>query len=455
MLTDKEKNNLQTYAQCHSWNLMTQMKEYLEHPMIIERGEGCWLYDIHGNKYLDGNASMWKNVHGHNHPALNAVLLQQIGKFADTTYVSRSHEPGLRLAHKLATIAPEGLTRSFFTNNGSTAIESALKLSFQYWQLIGKPQKMKVISLDEGHHGLSFGATAVSNQPQMHGRFKPWCFPCLYFPSPKCSEYAGKVYYEEDTESLKNLEALLEKYAEETACVILEASIQSVAGNGMKLQPRGFLKKVEKLCKAYDVHLILDEVFVGFGRTGSLLASHEANVSPDFLCLGKGIASGYLPLGATLVKETIYQSFLGDFIEGKTFIHGHTYGGNALATAVALKSIELLEERITKGILSQGVEDFGMITRQYFADHPFIKELRQRGFMCAIDLYPGSQKKGFSPLERIGYKVSQYALTKGILIRAYKDTLFLIPPLSISKDEMEFFCQKISKSISEYINNRI
>lgn len=451
MLIDLEKEDLTTYAHSHSWNLMTQMQEYLENPMIIERGEGCWLYDIHGNRYLDGNASMWKNVHGHNHPELNSALLQQLNKFADTTYVSRSHEPGLRLAYKLSTIAPQGLTRSFFTNNGSTAIESALKLSFQYWQLIGKPEKAKVISMDEGHHGLSFGATAVSNQNQMHGRFKPWCFPCVHFQSPECLEYGGKVFYENNIESLKNLEDLLQKMANETACVVMEASIQSVAGNGMKLQPRGFLKRIENLCKAYEVHLILDEVFVGFGRTGSMFACTAADVSPDFLCLGKGITSGYLPLGATLVNESIYQQFLGDFLEGKTFIHGHTYGGNALATAVALRSIELLEERIENGTLNQGVEAFASITKNYFEHHPFIKQLRQRGFMCAIDIYPGKGKKEYSPMERVGYKISQYALTKGILIRAYKDTLFLIPPLSISKDEMEFFCQRTSEAITEYI----
>lgn len=454
MLADIQKENLQEYAQRYSWNLMTQMKEYLECPIIIERGEGCWLYDIHGNKYLDGNASMWTNTHGHNHSELNSVLINQLSKLADTTYVSRSHEPGLCLAHKLAMIAPQGLSRTFFTNNGSTAIETALKLSFQYWQLNGRPEKINVISLAEGHHGLSFGATAVSNHPQMHGRFKPWCFPCDYFKSPECLEYGGKVFYENDTVSLQNLEELLQANSKKTACLVMEASIQSVAGNGMKLQPRSFLKKVERLCNDYEIHLILDEVFVGFGRTGTLFASKTAGVTPDFLCLGKSISAGYLPLGATLTKENIYQAFLGEFEEGKTFIHGHTYGGNALATAVALKNIQLLEERINSGSLDTSIKDFAAITKKHFEDHTFIKELRQRGFMCAIDLYPGKNNHPFLPQERIAYKVSQYALTKGLLVRAYKDTLFLIPPLSISKDEIEFLCQMTSQSITEYIKTK-
>lgn len=448
-----ETEILEDYANKYSWNLMTQMAEYLENPIIIERGLGCWLYDIQGNKYFDCNASMWTNVHGHNHPELNDAIINQLSKFADTTYVSRSHEPGLRLAHKLACVGPIGLTRTFFTNNGSTAIESALKLSFQYWQLMDHPEKTKVISMAEGHHGLSFGATAVSNQPQMHGRFKPWCFPCIHFKSPECLEYGGKVYYENDTESLKDLETLLQKHSKETACLVMEASIQSVAGNGMKLQPRGFLKKVEQLCEEYEVHLILDEVFAGFGRTGTLFACKNENVSPDFLCLGKGISAGYLPLGATMTKEKIYEAFLGKFSQGNAFIHGHTYGGNALATAVSLRSIELLEERIDDGSFNNSVIEFASITKKYFEGHPFIKEIRQRGFMCAIDLYSGNNRD-FLVEERVGYKVSQYALTKGLLIRAYKDTLFLIPPLCISKEEMEFLCQMTSESITEYIEKK-
>lgn len=456
MLTiEKQKEDLELYAKKHSWNHMTQMQEYLEQPVIIQRGEGSWLYDIHGNKYLDGNASMWTNVHGHNNPQLNEVLINQLSKFADTTYVCRSTEPAIKLSHKLASIAPEGLSRVFFTNNGSTAIESALKLSFQYWQLVGKSHKSKVISMDQGHHGLSFGAIAVSNNKSMHSRFKPWSFPCMHFIPPHCSEYGGKVFTANDTESINNLDALLSKNSNETACVVLESSIQSVADTGMKLQPPGFLKKIEQLCKKYQVHLILDEIFTGAARTGSFFACEKDCVRPDFLCLGKGISAGYLPLGVTLTKEEIYEAFLGDFIEGKTFVHGHTYGGNALATTVALKSIELLENRILSGDLIHSIKQFESITTHHFEKHPYIKEIRQRGFVCAIDLYPGIENNSFSPEERIGYKICQHALKKGLLIRAYKDSIFLIPPLSIYKDEMQFLCKHTSESISEYISKHL
>ncbi len=451
MFRSATEKDLEIYAKKHSWNHMTQMKEYLEHPVIIEKGEGSWLYDIHGNKYLDGNASMWTNVHGHNNADLNEALIKQLSKLADTTYVCRSNEPALRLSHKLASIAPEGLSRVFFTNNGSTAIEAALKLSFQYWQLMGKPEKFKVISMDQGHHGLSLGAVAVSNNKQMHLRFKPWTFPCEHFTPPDCSEYGGQIFSADDTESIRSLEGLLNKNANEVACVVLESSIQSVAETGMKLQPAGFLKKVEQLCKVHDVHLILDEIFTGSGRMGSFFACEKDDVSPDFLCLGKGISAGYMPLGVTLTKEEIYEAFLGDWIEGKTFVHGHTYGGNALATAVALKSIELLESRIHSGDLANSIKQFECITTRCFKNHPYVKEIRQRGFVCAIDLYPGVGKEAFSPKERVGYATCQYALKKGLLIRAYKDSIFLIPPLSISKAEIQFLCERTSEAVTEHV----
>lgn len=452
MPANSQKEDLELYAKKHSWNHMTQMQEYLEEPVIIERGEGSWLFDIHGNKYLDGNASMWTSVHGHNKPELNEVLIKQISKFADTSYVCRSNEPALRLSHKLASIAPTGLSRVFFTNNGSTAIEAALKLSFQYWQLIGKPEKSRVISMDQGHHGLSFGAIAVSNNQSMHSRFKHWCFPCEHFPPPHCSEYGGKIFSADDTESIKGLESLLNKNADKTACVVLESSIQSVADTGMKLQPPGFLKKVDQLCKKHKVHLILDEVFTGSGRTGSFFACEKDEVSPDFLCLGKGISAGYMPLGVTLTKEEIYEAFLGNFSEGKTFVHGHTNGGNALATAVALKSIEVLEERIKSGDLSNSLKQFESITTRCFEKHPYVKEIRQRGFVCAIDLYPGIGEESFLLDKRVGYKTCQYALKKGLLIRAYKDSIFLIPPLSINKDEMLFLCERTAEAVTQYIS---
>lgn len=455
MFISAEKNDLELYARKHSWNLMTQMKEYLEYPVIIERGEGCWLYDIHGNKYFDGNASMWTNVHGHNNADLNRVLIEQLSKLADTTYVCRSNGPALRLSHKLASIAPEGLSRVFFTNNGSTAIEAALKLSFQYWQLVGRPEKSKVISMDQGHHGLSFGAIGVSNNKQMHSRFKPWTFPCEHFTPPDCLEYGGKIFRADDSESIKSLEALLNKNANEVACVVLESSIQSVADTGMKLQPAGFLKKVEQLCKKHHVHLILDEVFTGSGRTGSFFACEKDGVSPDFLCLGKGISAGYMPLGVTLTKEEIYEAFLGDGIKGKTFVHGHTYGGNALATTIALRSIELFEKRVDSGDLANSIKQFESITTHYFEKHLYIKEIRQRGFVCAIDLYPGIGKEAFSPEERVGYETCQYALKKGLLIRAYKDSISLIPPLSISEVEMQFLCERTSEAITEHVSKHL
>lgn len=425
MVETKDREDLTKWAREHSWNLMTQMKEYLMQPIIIERGEGCWLYDIEGKRYFDGNASMWTNVHGHNNAELNEALKEQLGKFAHTTYVCRSNEPAVRLSAKLAEISPEGLKRVFFTNNGSTAIEAAMKMSFQYWQMMGRTEKAGAISMKGGHHGLSFGAMSVGGNEAMHGRFKQWGFNCEHF------------------ETIEELEELLEKTGRKTAFLVMEPSVQCVAGTGMKLQEPGFLKDVSTLCKKHEVHLILDEVFVGFGRTGPMFACEEEGVTPDFLCLGKGISAGYMPLGATLTNETIYEAFLGDFAEGRTFVHGHTYGGNPLATAVAHRSIEMLEARITSGAHAEGIARFEIICRKYFTHNPYVKEIRQRGFMCAVELKPIG--------ERLGYQVCQHALDKGLLIRAYGDTILLVPPLVVNEEEMEFLCKNTSETITETI----
>ena len=424
-MTDVERSGRE-----HSWNLMTPMTEYLKRPLIIERGEGCWLYDIEGKRYFDGNASMWTCVHGHSNAELNEALVKQLGRFADTTTVCRSHVPMVELSRKLAEIGPEGLTRAFFTNNGSTAIEAALKMSFQYWQMAGKAQKRKVISMCRGHHGLSFGAMSVGDNPGMHHRFRPWAFECETFKSPQPND---------DGESIADLRRLLEEIGSETACVVLEASIQCVGGEtGILMQPKGFLGRVKALCEEFDVHLVLDEVFVGFGRSGPMFACKAEGVSPDFLCLGKGITSGYLPRGATLTREDIYEAF-----NKEAFIHGHTYGGNALASAVAYKSITMLEERMASGEHTKGIEDFKRITERYFKDHDYVRNYRQRGYVCAIDLYP----------EGVGKGVSLYALEKGLIIRAYMDSIFIIPPIVANEEEMEFLCKTLSESIAEYIGN--
>jgi adenosylmethionine-8-amino-7-oxononanoate aminotransferase len=347
-----------------------------------------------------------------------------------------SHPIGTELARKLATLAPGDLNRCFFSDNGSNSVEIALKMSFQFWQLQGKPEKQKVISMRNSYHGDTFGAMAVGDSGIFHERFRPWFFPVEKFPAPKCIELAGEMLSANSETSLAHLENLLARIAPETACLILEPSVQGAAG--MKQPPPGFAQKVAQLCREHQVHLILDEVFVGFGRLGPMLISAEEEITPDFLCLAKGLTAGYLPLAATVVREPIYEAFLGRYDEFRAFFHGHTFTGNPLAAAVSLASIRKLEVMIASGQVRRAIENFSQQIRNAFADHPRVSEVRQRGLTSAIELVPDAAKptEKFPITARTGLQVCLQARQFGLLLRPLGDTLMVIPPISISPNEI-------------------
>ncbi len=444
LVTDTDFNK---WDHDHSWHPFTQMEEYLQCPQIqVDRGEGCWLWDIDGNRYLDTNASIWTNVHGHNDKDINEAIKNQLDKVAHSTYLGLSHTAGSELAHRLIPLAPSNLNRVFFSDNGSNAVEIALKLSFQYWQLVGQPEKKYAVSMEGGYHGDTFGAMSVSKNETFHGRFNNWCFPSFSFQAPNCIEVNGKVINENSSESLKALETLLKKESANIACLIMEPWIQGAAG--MKLQPKGFLKKVADLCNVHNVHLILDEVFVGFGRTGNFFVCNEENVEPDFLCLAKGLTAGYIPMAATLTSEKIYQKFLGTFESFRAFFHGHTFTGNPLACAVALKNIEKLEHLIDHGHLSETIYQFGSLLEKFSGKHPNVREIRQRGLAAAIDLCPDKNKnENFPVSDRIGLKVCIEARKQGLLMRPLCDTLLIVPPLIINEEEMKYLFSNCVKAI--------
>jgi len=415
----------------HVWYPFTQMRDHDTHPALrIDRGEGCWLWDHTGRKYLDGNASIWTALHGHGDPDLNRALIDQLGKVAHSTYLGLGHAPGTCLAAKLAEISPSGLDRVFYSDNGSSAVEIALKLSFQYWQLTGQPERRRVIALESAYHGDTFGAMSVGDSGVFHQRFRPWCFPVDRIPSPGCEEHAGAVLHEDMAVSLEALDRLLSEKSHEFAALILEPWVQGAAG--MRLQPRGFLRAVSQRCRAHGVHLIVDEVFVAFGRCGPLLVCLEEGVAPDFLCLAKGLAGGYLPLAATLASETIYQVFIGEFGACKAFFHGHTFTGNPLATAVALKSIEKVEAYRDSGRLGEAINAFGELFWRLRRQLPPPIRLRQRGLVGAIDLPPGNLN------HRRGLRFCLALRECGVLLRALGDSLLLVPPLIISREELLF-----------------
>lgn len=414
---------LNSWDKTYSWHPFTQMQEYLEYqPLHITHAKGCWLYDNEGRRYLDGNASNWTNVHGHGDAELNDALIQQLNTLQQSSYKDLSHPAASELCYELASIAPQGLERSFFTDNGASSVEAALKLSFQYWQLVGKPEKKLIIGMEGGYHGDTFGAMSAGNSG-FHQRFSEWFLPHHTF------------------KNLDELDHLLESYADQTAILFLEPSLQGP--RGMYLQPQDFLQAVAKRCKAHNVHLALDEIFVGLGRLGHMLVCAHEGVTPDFLCLSKTLTGGYLPLAVTMTTQEIYKAFLGEFSEGKTFLHGHTFAANPLATAVAIKNIQKLKQRIESGALQNTCDYFNKSIELHFPKHSFVKSVRQRGLACAIELYPGT--------ERIAHHVSLFLRNKEVLLRGVQNTLLIVPPLCISNSEIDFLCEQTATAISEYM----
>ncbi len=429
-------DQLNHWDRTHSWHPFTQMHDYLQHnPLHITHAKGSWLYDANGKRYLDGNASNWTNVHGHSDPELNEALIQQLGKVQQSSYKDLSHPAASELCYALSQIAPDGLNRSFFTDNGASSVEAALKLSFQYWQLTGHPKKKLIIGMEGGYHGDTFGAMSAGHSMGFHHRFSNWFLPAHHFVAPDLDDMSN---------SLCDLDRLLETYADQTAILFLEPSVQGP--RGMYLQPPGFLQAVAERCKKYRVHLALDEIFVGLGRLGHLLVSADEKVTPDFLCLSKTLTGGYLPLAVTLTTEEIYEAFLGPFSEGKTFLHGHTFAANPLATAVSIKNIEKLQRLIENGALQRTCDDFTKKIELYFTKHPFVKSVRQRGLACAIELYP------FDLNKRVAHHFSLFLREKEILLRGVGNTLLIVPPLSISTSEIDFLCQQTAATLSEYLH---
>lgn len=431
----------------HSWHPFTQMREYLDHPRLhLVRGEGSWLIDGEGRRYLDGNASVWTNVHGHNDPDLNRALAAQLGKVAHVTLLGLNHPVATELAEDLAGLTDGALPRCFFTDNGSHAVEVALKLSFQCWQLAGQASRRGVIAMEGGYHGDTFGTMSVGGRTEFHRRFEPWLFAAKTFPAPVHSECAGKVVCSDASASLAALESLLVRDGASTACVILEPLVQGAAG--MVQQPPRFLRSVAELCRRHGVHLILDEVFTGFGRTGALTAAEREGVVPDFLCLAKGLAAGYLPLAATLTSEKIHEAFLGAFSEGRTFFHGHTFSGNPLACAVARESLRKLRPMLASGQVAERAALLGREMEDAFSGHPHVRTFRQLGLTGSVELKPAAG--GVWPTDtRAGFQVALAARRHGLVIRPLGDSILFVPPISIQPDEVKHLVRAVRLAMDE------
>ncbi len=419
---------LQADDRRHMWHPFTEQRAWCEQeqPLVIDHAAGTNLYDPEGNAYIDGVSSLWCNVHGHCHPAIDAAIQAQLGRVAHSTLLGLTHEPAIELAEKLIAVAPRGLTRVFYSDSGSAAVEVALKLAFQFWARRGEPQRTGFICLENAYHGDTLGAVSVGAIDQFHTLYRPLLFGTL-------TARAGDAAH---------LEQLLAWHAGRVAAVIVEPLVQGAAG--MLMQPDGYLARVRELCDAHDVLLICDEVATGFGRTGRMFACEHELVSPDLLCVGKGLSGGYLPLAATLTTERLYEGFLGD-----TFFHGHTFTGNPLACAAGIASLALFERERTLEALQPKIDLLSRLLAQRIAILPGVAEVRQRGFMVGIELIEQP------PEERLGHQVTVAARRRGAVIRPLGDVVVLMPPLAISEADLRRLVAITAASIAEATAGRL
>ncbi|MFD2617488.1 adenosylmethionine--8-amino-7-oxononanoate transaminase [Terrilactibacillus laevilacticus] len=443
-------HDLEKWDKEYVWHPFTQMKAYRESkPLIIDRGEGSYLFDVEGKRYLDGYASLWVNVHGHNDKELNKALHEQVEKIAHSTLLGSANVPSILLAKKLAEITPGHLSKVFYSDTGAASVEIALKIAYQYWKNIDSEkysQKNKFISLNEAYHGDTVGAVSVGGIDLFHRIFEPLLFERIPMPSP----YTYRMTEYGDAEAVKKycldeLEKLLKERADEVAGLIIEPLVQGAAG--MITQPFGFLKEVEKLCRKYHVLLICDEVAVGWGRTGSLFACEQEDVVPDIMCVGKGITGGYMPLAATITHDQIFNAFLGEPDEHKTFYHGHTYTGNQLVCAVALKNIELIEKReLIKDIAKKSKHLEEKLNILY--ELPVVGDIRQRGLMVGIEIVKDrTSKETFTTKENIVPDIIQTARQNGLIIRELGPVITMMPILSMTETELDQMVEIVYRSI--------
>ena len=419
----------------HVWHAFTQMQEY--EPLLIESGQGATLVDTAGNAYLDGSASMWCNVHGHRHPRLDAAVRAQLEKVAHTTNLGLSNPTTVALARRLVEIAPPGLTKVFFTGDGSSAIEAALKMAFQYWLQAAPPRagRTTFIAIGEAYHGDTLGAIGVGGVDRFTAMFAPLTFAAVRVPSPggPCP-HTGRPA-PSLAEALATLDRTLAEHRGTVAALVMEPLVQ--AAGGILVHPPGFLHGVRELTERHDVLLILDEVAVGFGRTGTLFACERERVTPDILCLAKGLTAGYLPMAATLTTATIWNAFLGTHAERRTFFHGHTYGGNPLAAAVALESLDIFrDERVLESLPPKIDRLRVQVTRLGGLDH--VGDVRQCGLVAGVDLVADkASRRPYPWQEQRGTRACLTARRHGAILRQLGDTVVIMPPLCITLDEID------------------
>jgi len=452
------KRTLQKKDRQYLWHPFTQMKEWMEEDIvIITDGMGSFLKDILGRWYIDGVSSLWTNIHGHRKKEIDEAIKSQIDRISHSTLLGLTHPPAVILAERLIEMVNSRLNtprsrlnKVFYSDDGSTAVEIALKMTFQYWQHQGERKKRKFLSLENAYHGDTIGAVSVGGIDIFHKMFSPLLFDSYKAPSPYCYRCEiGMIYPSCGLGCLKRMEEIIKRHADEIAGVIIEPIVQ--AAGGMIVSPPGYLKGVRELCNQYNILLIADEVATGFGRTGKMFACEHEAIAPDILCLAKGITGGYLPLAATITKENIYNAFLGRYDELKTFFHGHTYTGNQLACSAAIANLDIFKKEKTLVKMQRKIE----VIRKYLdgiREFPNVGDVRQKGFMIGIELVKDKKTKEPYPFgEKMGWRVCYKAREKGLLIRPLGNVVVLMPPLSISREELHRMFSIVMESIREAI----
>ena len=449
-----DKRTLADWDRKYLWHPFTQMKDWMEEvPVIVEQGEGIYLIDTEGNRYIDGVASMWTNVHGHNRREINEAITAQLNKIAHSTLLGYANVPAIQLAKKLVEITPYALNRVFLSDDGATSVEIALKMAYQYWQHKSESERKVFLHLDAAYHGDTVGAMSVGGIDLFHNTYSALLFETVTTPSP----YVYRSVEGHDAEAVKDyclreMEKILQAHEEEIAAVILEPLIQGAGG--MIVSPKGFLKGAAALAQKYNTLLILDEVLTGFGRTGKMWACEHEEVTPDILCTAKGLTAGYLPLAATLTTDEVFNSFLGDYRDFKTFFHGHTFTGNQLGCAAALANIDLFEDTNLIDQIQPTIDHFKIRLQEFYTlDH--VGDVRVCGLAAGIELVRDKvTKEAYPAPDKVGMRVCKEALKHGAMLRPLVNVIVLMPPLQISIAELDRLLEIVYSAIGRITGDR-
>jgi adenosylmethionine-8-amino-7-oxononanoate aminotransferase len=423
------------------WHPCTQMKDHEQLPVIpIRSGKGVWLEDYDGNRYIDAISSWWVNLFGHANSRITDAISQQAGKLEHVLLAGFTHEPVVRLSERLVELTPPGLHHCFYAECGSAAVEIALKMSFHYWRNTGKQGKTRFINLSNSYHGETVGALSVGDVSLYKETYEPLLWDVHTVPSPDCyGREVGEDCEQHSRHMFQHMEQALERYADETCAVIVEPLVQ--CAGSMRMYHPVYLELLRDACDRHGVHLIADEIAVGFGRTGTLFACEQAGITPDFLCIGKGLTGGYLPLSSCLTTDGIYQAFYDDYNTLRGFLHSHSYNGNPLACAAANATLDIFD---SDDVLDRNRQLAKYMTEvlQRFRTHPHVADVRQTGMIAAIEMVKSRKtREAFPWQERRGLRVYQYALDHGALLRPLGNVIYFMPPYVISEEEIDLLAE--------------